>query len=434
MPPPLPDRYRLEQRLGRDGDVEEWLATDTALDRPVLIRVLGPETTPQRRLQFVESLRGAASVAHTHLASVYAAAEIDAGAFSVTEWTGGVTMQNRLDGGETMTPEEFIVNAAGLADALAAMHEASVLHGDIDPAAIRFSKAHPAKLGALGRSPVAKDPSADVAALSTTLRICLNGEQSAGTPPSQLVDGISTSVDDALHRAELGAVDARGLATALQATPNPPKVSGSAGGWTWRWITPATLLLVVAAALVTLGLLFTSGSESPALFPARPPTSTTPATVSPASTTTATAVSGPSTVAIVGAAVFDPFGDNSEHDRSVPLLTDGDPATTWQTERYFDPLPLIKDGVGVMFEISGAPARFGAKAVSDGTTFSLLWALEPSPRLDDWTRITGGTVAGGSVSLQLPRRDGGFWLLWLTALPEQDDGYFTSIGDIQFLP
>ena len=43
MPPPLPDRYRLEVRVGRDDDIEEWLATDTQLDRPVLVRILGPD-------------------------------------------------------------------------------------------------------------------------------------------------------------------------------------------------------------------------------------------------------------------------------------------------------------------------------------------------------------------------------------------------------
>jgi hypothetical protein len=42
MPPPVSDRYRLEMRLGKDDDIEEWLATDTSLERPVLIRSLGP--------------------------------------------------------------------------------------------------------------------------------------------------------------------------------------------------------------------------------------------------------------------------------------------------------------------------------------------------------------------------------------------------------
>ena len=53
MPVAVPDRFRLEVRLGRDDDIEEWLATDTSLDRPVLIRLLGPEAAPDRRREFV---------------------------------------------------------------------------------------------------------------------------------------------------------------------------------------------------------------------------------------------------------------------------------------------------------------------------------------------------------------------------------------------
>lgn len=434
MPPPLPNRYRLEQRLGRDGDVEEWLATDTSLDRPVLIRVLGPETSSQRRNQFVESIKAVSAVSHMHLANVYAAAEVDGGAYSVTEWTGGVTMQDRLDGGETMTPDEFVANSAGLADAVAAMHEATVLHGDIDSSAIRFSKAHPAKLGAFGRLPVSTDAKADTAALASTLQICLTGDSQSSTPPSELVDGIAEAIDLALADAEAGRIDARALAAALQATPNVPKDLRGVKGWTWRWITPAAILLVVAAGIVALGLLLTSGSDSPALFPARPPTSTTPASIPTTSTSAPPTTTPPvvSEVTIVQTIVLDPYGDNAEHDASVSLLTDGDIATAWKTERYFDPLPLIKDGVGVAFAVSGSPSRFAATAVSNGTTYSLLWAENLSSSLESWTRIAGGTVAGGTISLQLPHRTDGFWLLWLTDLPPQDDGYFTSIGEVEF--
>ena len=45
MPTRLPERYRLNIRLGSDGDIEEWLAQDETLDRPVLIRYLAPEST-----------------------------------------------------------------------------------------------------------------------------------------------------------------------------------------------------------------------------------------------------------------------------------------------------------------------------------------------------------------------------------------------------
>ncbi len=69
----LPARYQLEIRLGRDQDVEEWLATDLTLDRPILVRMLGPEVGEQRRRRFLAEVRSLASVTHPHLLEVYAA-------------------------------------------------------------------------------------------------------------------------------------------------------------------------------------------------------------------------------------------------------------------------------------------------------------------------------------------------------------------------
>ena len=67
MPPPIPERYRLEVRLGRDHDIEEWLGTDLNLDRPVLIRILGPEADSKRRAEFLAVVRAAADSVLAHL-------------------------------------------------------------------------------------------------------------------------------------------------------------------------------------------------------------------------------------------------------------------------------------------------------------------------------------------------------------------------------
>jgi hypothetical protein len=63
-----------------------------------------------------------------------------------------------------------------------------------------------------------------------------------------------------------------------------------------------------------------------------------------------------------------------------------------------------------------------------------MWAASFEPDIEGWSRISGGTVSGGSITLQLPSRDGGYWLLWLTELPQQDDSYYTSIGEVRFAP
>ena len=58
--PVLNDRYELQQRIGRGGMADVFLARDRLLDRPVAVKVLFPEfaTDPS----FVERFRDRKSV------------------------------------------------------------------------------------------------------------------------------------------------------------------------------------------------------------------------------------------------------------------------------------------------------------------------------------------------------------------------------------
>ena len=214
MAPRLPDRYLTQVRLGRDTDVEEWLAIDTTLDRPVLVRVLSAEASPARRGAFLERNRLAASVPHQHLVDVFAVGDEES-AFSILEWNGGVSVRDRIAAQEMLPVEEFLPNAAGLADGLAALHSAGMIHGAIDAGAIQFSSAHPAKLGSFGRPNRWTQPDQDTAALATALRASLTGSESAGVRASQVAEGLPRAVDSALDAAEQGQIDSTGLALSL---------------------------------------------------------------------------------------------------------------------------------------------------------------------------------------------------------------------------
>jgi hypothetical protein len=434
VPPPLPDRFSLEVRLGRDHDVEEWLATDTALDRPVLIRVLGPETSNDRRQTFVDDTRSASTSTHVHLVSVYAAGRLEEGAYSVTEWAGGVSMADRLAAGETIPVDEFLPNAAGLAEGLAALHQTGGIHGAIDAGAIYFSASHPAKLGSFGRPHAGASVAEDTRALAETLATCITGRPAGTASPSQVVDGIPAVVDKALEAARLGNLDAAGLAQALHATTQTPTAVPVASGWSWRWLAPAALLSILAVGIVAIGLVLPSGPESPILFPGPPDASTTTITFSTTTTVTTTAVEGDLTT-IVRAFSYDPEGDGNEHDENIPKIIDGDSTTSWRTERYFDPLPQLKRGVGIVVELSGRPDRFVATGLSDGTAYTLMWAdVLPASGVDGWERLASGRVSGQRVVTQIPERENGFWLLWFTDLPPQEDGFYASVAEVRFLP
>lgn len=437
MPPPLPERYSLEVRLGRDHDVEQWLATDTALDRPVLIRVLGPETSMDRRQAFLDETRAAAAVTHVHLISVFAAGLLDEGAFSVTEWAGGVSMADRLTAGETMPVDEFFPNAAGLADALAALHATGGIHGAIDPGAIYYAGAHPAKLGGFGRPHSGATVAEDLRALAETLEISVTGRPVGTSSPSQVVDGIPSAVDEALTAAAVGDLDAAGLARALRTAPQIPTTPAPAQTWSWRWLAPAAIMAILAVGIVAIGLVLPSGPESPVLFPANPSDTSTTLTLVTTTTTATTPPLAGEPATIVRAFSYDPNGDGSEHEEHIPRILDGDPTTAWRTERYFDPLPRLKAGVGVAIEVEGAPTELQVTGISDGTAYSIMWAASlPAGGISGWERLASGTVSGGRIATQVPERIGGLWLLWFTDLPAQNDpeGFYAFISEVRFRP
>jgi len=435
VPPQLPDRYDFEVRLGRDGDVEEWLATDTALDRPVLIRIVGPETTRERRVEFLEAVRGASGVTHTHVASIFAADALPDGAYSVSEWSSGLTLGHRREAGGTMPVHEFLPNAAGLAEALAALHERGVLHGAISEDSVFFSMAHPAKLAGFGGHTEGASARKDVRDLADVLVLAVTGRSAHDIAPSQMIDGLSPSIDRVLRRAQTGDLDAAGLAELLRAAPSASMTeSGPDRSWSWRRILPAAGLLGVAIILFIIGRTLDTGSQDPLLFPVAPDPTVEESTSTTSSSTTLPGLQ-PSTVAIGNVLVFDPEGDGTEHDRSVPNLTDGDSTTSWSTERYNDPLPLIKSGVGFAMSVDGTPTEIELLGSVDGMSYRLLWAPSPFSTVAEWESIASGSIGGERGAVQLPSRSNGWWLVWITDVPaDPDGGYVGRVGEVRFRP
>lgn len=427
MAPKLPERYEIHVRLGRDGDVEDWLATDSALDRPVLVRVLAPGATQDRKHSFVESVRAAARAHHTHLSEVYEVGE-EPSPYCVLEWHGGVSVADRLGAGELLPVDEFLPNAAGLSEAVAALHAAGTAHGAIDTAAIGFAPGNNAKLTGFGRP---RRGINDTTALAIALRTALTGSSEPQVRPSQVAEGLPPQVDDILDRAEQGELDASGLLGALRAVPAPRPVARTEG-WSWGWLVPTGALVVIALIVSAAGAAVDVDPDSPFLYPAVPPAPTSP----PPATTTTTppaTVAPPSGRLVAVAAVHDPFGENTEHDADLPNVLDSDPNTTWRTERYFSPLRSLKPGVGATFVVDADPAFIEIRA-SSGTRFEVHWAPALPAEFSGWTATGSGTVLDGQSLMQLPERPGGVWLLWFTDLPEQAAGeYYTEVSLVAFL-
>ena len=427
MAPKLPKRYKTRIRLGRDGDVQEWLATDTSLDRPVLVRILESNADERRRLDFIDAVRSAAAAHHVGLAEVYGVGSTE-NPYAVIEWHGGVSVADRLRAGETLTVAEFLTIGPKLASGLAALHETEAVHGALDTGAIGFAGGQPAKLGAFGRRRRYDAAREDTAALAGALRVAVTGSDITGVRPSEVAEGLPHAVDAILMDAESGAMSAAALSASLRAQ-HPAEVAQPRSTWSWRWTGVSAALIVAALLLSAAGVAIDVDPESPFLFPAVPADATSPAPI------VGDIAMKPDSGALISEAVgYDPFGDSFPNDDDVALILDGVRSTAWRTDTYIGPLTDVKPGIGVAFTVAGTP-RIVEIVATPGTHYEILWAPELPSRITDWEQLFSGTILEGANNVRVPQRERGRWLLWLTGLPERDSGrYYTEIAAVSFLP
>jgi hypothetical protein len=100
----------------------------------------------------------------------------------------------------------------------------------------------------------------------------------------------------------------------------------------------------------------------------------------------------PAPVKVLKASVFSP-GGAPDNPGSAGLATDGDPATAWSTDTYFDPepFPKFKDGVGLLLQLA-EPTTLSAVTVdlnSSGTVVQIRAASNATPaKVGDTTELS----------------------------------------------
>jgi serine/threonine-protein kinase len=138
---PSPGRYVFGDLIATGGMGEVYRATDTALDRPVAIKLLKPEYAddPVNRSRFDSEARHAAALHHPHVAAVYDVGEMPTASgllrpYLVMELVDGQPLSSLLRDGRPLDPEAVrdLLGQAG--DALAAAHRAGIVHRDVKPA------------------------------------------------------------------------------------------------------------------------------------------------------------------------------------------------------------------------------------------------------------------------------------------------------------
>jgi serine/threonine-protein kinase len=128
-------RYVLERRLGSGGMATVMLARDTALDRPVAVKLLAEHLTGDRELRerFLREGRFAAQLSHPNVVAVYDTGEEDGRPYIVMECVDGRPLAEELERRGPLPAEEVVELGRQACAGLEHAHERGVVHRDIKP-------------------------------------------------------------------------------------------------------------------------------------------------------------------------------------------------------------------------------------------------------------------------------------------------------------
>ncbi|MFG2195283.1 serine/threonine-protein kinase [Streptomyces sp. NPDC048639] len=138
-------RYRLDARLGHGGMGTVWRAHDVVVDRDVAVKEPRvPDHLPERERRTVHQrmqreARAAARIDHPSVVTVHDVVVEDGRPWIVMELVRGQSLADRLQEG-TLDPREAARIGAAVLGALAAAHEAGVLHRDVKPANVLLGR------------------------------------------------------------------------------------------------------------------------------------------------------------------------------------------------------------------------------------------------------------------------------------------------------
>jgi TolB-like protein len=190
----LGSAFAIERELMGGGMSRVFVATETALNRKVAIKVLPPDLASAVSAErFRREIQVVAQLQHPHIVPVHIAGEAGGLLFYTMPFIEGETLRQRLQREGKLPVNEALTMLTELADALAYAHERGVVHRDIKPENVLLNGTH-AMLADFG---VAKALSASTGAGALT-----TAGLSLGTPAYMSPEQITgdTSVD---HRADI---------------------------------------------------------------------------------------------------------------------------------------------------------------------------------------------------------------------------------------
>ena len=129
-------RWRIVRHLGTGGTASVYEALHTELPRRAALKVLHHRYaySHEMRSRFLREGRAAASLAHPHVVAVHDVGVADDHLFLVMDLLDGEALRDRVRRDGPLAPATLVALFAPIADALAAVHAAGIVHRDVSPA------------------------------------------------------------------------------------------------------------------------------------------------------------------------------------------------------------------------------------------------------------------------------------------------------------
>ena len=130
----LGERYTFVEEIGRGGMATVFLARERKHDRPVVLKVLNPETARALGVdRFLGEIHAAAQLAHPHILPLIDSGEAGGLLYFVMPFLGGETLRTALRREKKLAPAVTYRVLHDLATALATAHNNGIVHRDIKP-------------------------------------------------------------------------------------------------------------------------------------------------------------------------------------------------------------------------------------------------------------------------------------------------------------
>jgi serine/threonine-protein kinase len=134
MKPKTIEHYEIVRKLGAGGSGVVYLANDTLLQRPVVLKILraGMLSAQQMRSTVLREARLASAIEHPNVCAIYEVGEAGDEGYIAMQYVPGKSLDQLIEHGMA-TPQLLLSVGIQIADGLQAAHALGIFHRDLKP-------------------------------------------------------------------------------------------------------------------------------------------------------------------------------------------------------------------------------------------------------------------------------------------------------------